>query len=171
VNATRYQIRVYGVPAGQSFSTARVVAADWSGATQKGFQLNFAYIEGENAASKKIPMTAPVVTRNPAGDENWLVSFFTPQSLYPTGASAPVPTSKNVSIEALPLSTFAVAEFGGEATGPDYEVASALLKAALVEDGIALAPAEDPWAEAWCGYDAPNDLFHRHNEAWVKIMI
>lgn len=88
VNSTRYQIRVYGTPAGQSFSTARVSAHDYSGATQKGFQLNFAYIEGENVARKRIPMTAPVVTRNPSGDQaNWLVSFFTPQSLYPTGAS------------------------------------------------------------------------------------
>ena len=59
------------------------------------------------------------------------------------------------------LSTFAVAEFGGEAIEADYKVANALLKAALVEDGVTLAPAADAWSEAWCGYDAPNDLFNR----------
>jgi hypothetical protein len=76
-----------------------------------------------------------------------------------------------VTIESLPLSTFAVVEFGGEATEADYKVASGLLKDALVKDGRMLAPPEDVWAEAWCGYDAPNDLFHRHNEAWVKILL
>jgi hypothetical protein len=172
LNSTRYQIRVYGVPSGQSFSTASVTADSYSRATSSGFRLNFAYIEGENAIKKKIPMTAPVVTRNPSGDEeNWLVSFFTPQSLYPTAASAPVPSSPNVTIEAMPLSTFAVVEFGGEANEADYKLASSLLKDALVADGMTLAPKEDVWAEAWCGYDAPNDLFNRHNEAWVKIVL
>ena len=76
-----------------------------------------------------------------------------------------------MTIEALALSTFAVAEFGGEATEADYKVANALLKAALVADGRALAPADDAWAEAWMGYDAPNDLFNRHNEAWVKVVL
>jgi hypothetical protein len=172
LNSTRYQLRVYGVPAGQSFSTARVTASSYAGATRAGFELNFAYIEGANVQGRKIPMTAPVATRNPSRDnENCLVSFFTPQSIYATGAAAPVPTSANVSIEALALSTFAVAEFGGEATEAEYKLASALLKDALVADGRQLAPAEDEWAEAWMGYDAPNDLFNRHNEAWVKVLL
>jgi hypothetical protein len=151
-NTTRYQLRVYGLPTGQSFSTASVQAPSWGAATQKGFQANFAYIEGANAQSKKIPMTAPVVTRNPGGDEaNWLVSFFTPQSIYPTGASAPVPTGANMAIEPMPTSTFAVVEFGGEANEGDYKVVSALLKEALAADNITIADKSDPWAEAWCG--------------------
>ena len=37
-------------------------------------------------------MTAPVVTRNPGGDEaNWLVSFFTPQSIYVRLPRQPAP--------------------------------------------------------------------------------
>lgn len=170
VNSTRYQIRVYGTPSGQSFSTASVVAGNWSAATNAGFFLNFAYIQGENNHGQKIPMTAPVVTRT-HDEKNWLVSFFTPQSIYATEAEAPVPSNANVNLEALPLSTFAVVEFGGEADEFDYKLASRLLKEALVEDGMTLAPATDAWAEAWCGYDAPNDIFHRHNEAWVKIVI
>ncbi len=83
----------------------------------------------------------------------------------------PVPTDASVRIENMPLATFAIAEFGGEATEGDYKIANALLKTALVEDGVSLAPADDAWAEAWCGYDAPNDLFNRHNEAWVKISL
>jgi len=170
VNSTRYQIRVYGTPSGQSFSTASVQAGNWSAATRAGFFFNFAYIEGENNHNQKIPMTAPVVTRT-QDEKNWLVSFFTPQSIYPSIAEAPVPTNANVNLEAMPLSTFAVVEFGGEADEFDYKVAQGLLKDALIQDGITLAPRTDAWAEAWCGYDAPNDVFNRHNEAWVKIVL
>ena len=95
LNTTRYQLRAYGLPAGQSFSTARVQAGSWGAATNKGFGANFAYIEGANANKKKIPMTAPVITRNPGGDEaNWLVSFFTPQSIYVRSARARVPRAR-----------------------------------------------------------------------------
>ena len=147
-------------------------AGSWGAATQKGFGANFAYITGANKQGVKIPMTAPVVTRNPGGDEaNWLVSFFTPQSIYPTGAAAPVPTGAGMAIELLPLSTFAVVEFGGEATEATYKLASSLLKDALKADNVTLADAADPWAEAWCGYDAPNDFVNRHNEAWVKVVL
>ena len=170
MNSTRYQIRVYGTPAGQSFSTASVQAGNWSAATRSGFFLNFAYIQGSNNHQTKIPMTAPVVTRT-HDEKNWLVSFFTPQSIYASIAEAPVPSDPNVKLEALPLSAFAVVEFGGEADEFDYKLAQRLLKDALVEDGVELAPASDPWAEAWCGYDAPNDIFNRHNEAWVKIVL
>lgn len=121
-------------------------------------------------AKTKIPMTAPVATRT-HDYVNWQVSFFTPTSLFPTLESVPVPTDPDVRIEKFELSTFAVVEFGGEAVEADYKVANALLKAALVEDGVTMAPADDEWSEAWCGYDAPNDLFNRHNEAWVKISL
>ena len=56
-----------------------------------------------------------------------------------------------MSIEPMPLSTFAVVEFGGEAVEATYKVATSLLKAALQADNITLAEPSDPWAEAWCG--------------------
>jgi hypothetical protein len=115
-------------------------------------------------------MTAPVATRNPGGTD-WLVSFFTPQSLYPSGADAPVPSSPNVTIEAMPLATFACVEFPGEATEIDYKIRAAQLKAAIIADGLALAPAGDAWSEAWMGFDAPNDIFNRHNEVWMKVVL
>ena len=169
MNSSRYEIRVYGIGV-ESFVTARVSATSYSGATSAGFGKNFNYISGANSQNVHIPMTAPVVTRT-LDEKNWLVSFFTPQSIYPTLASVPIPTDSSVSIEAFPLSTFAVIEFGGEAGESDYKIASNLLKDALAQDNITLADAGDVWSEAWCGYDAPNDIFHRHNEAWVKIVL
>ena len=69
-----------------------------------------------------------------------------------------------MSIEPMPLSTFAVVEFGGEAVEADYKVATSLLKAALQADNITLAEPSDPWAEAWCGYDAPVRKKKNHPE-------
>ena len=168
-NTTRYQIRVYGIN-GESWSTAAVKADNYSSATRAGFYKNFAYIQGANVPKTKIPMTAPVATRT-HDEQNWLISFFTPTSLYPSLESVPQPTDPDVSIERFALSTFAVVEFGGEANEFDYKTANELLKAALVEDGVTLAPVSDDWSEVWCGYDAPNDIFNRHNEAWVKIIL
>ena len=168
-NTSRYQIRVYGI-SGESWSTAAVKADNFSSATSAGFYKNFAYIQGANVPKTKIPMTAPVATRT-HDEKNWLVSFFTPTSLYPSYASVPQPTDPDVRIENFPLSTFAVVEFGGEAFEADYKIANALLKAALVEDGVTLAPVTDDWAEVWCGYDAPNDIFNRHNEAWIRVVL
>ena len=168
-NTTRYQLRVYGL-GGQSWSTATVRADNFSSATSAGFYANFAYLPGENVPKVKIPMTAPVATRT-HDEKNWLVSFFTPTSLYPSLSSVPQPTNPDVRIEDFPLATFAVVEFGGEAFEADYKIANALLKAALVEDGVTLAPVTDDWAEVWCGYDAPNDIFNRHNEAWIRVVL
>ena len=70
-----------------------------------------------------------------------------------------MPSSADVKIEAMPLSTFACLEFPGEATGIEYAAKAEEVKAAVTADGLTLAPASDVWAEAWLGYDAPNDIF------------
>ena len=118
-------------------------AGNWSAATRAGFYLNFAYIEGSNNHQTKIPMTAPVVTRT-QDEKSWLVSFFTPQSIYASIAEAPVPSDPSVNLEAMPLSTFAVVEFGGEADEFEYKIASNLLKDALIQDKVTLAPPPPP---------------------------
>ena len=129
-----------------------------------------AYISGANKEHTKIPMTAPVLTRNLQGND-WLVSFFTPQSIYPDLSTTPQPTAANMDIDPLPLTTFAVLEFPGEATGISYDIQKGKLVAALLADNVTLAPASDEWSVAFAGYDAPNDLFNRHNEVWVKIIV
>ena len=117
-------------------------------------------------------MTAPVLTRNVGGSgDSWLVSFFTPQSLYPDLSTTPTPTASNMYLDALPLTTFAVLEFPGEANGISYALQKNKLLTMLQADNRTLAPASDEWAVAYAGYDAPNDLFNRHNEVWIKISI
>ncbi len=117
-------------------------------------------------------MTAPVLTRNLGGSgSDWLVSFFTPQSIYPDLTTTPQPTAANMVLDPLPLTTFAVLEFPGEATGISYEERLSKLVSALKSDNVTMAPLTDEWAVAFAGYDAPNDLFNRHNEVWVKILL
>ena len=131
-----------------------------------------AYISGANTKGVKIPMTAPVLSRNVGGSgDSWLVSFFTPQSIYPDLASTPQPTAANMYIDPLPLSNFAVLEFPGEANGISYAAQKEKLVSMLIADNVTMAPASDDFAVAYAGYDAPNDLFNRHNEVWVKILL
>lgn len=163
-----YVIRAYGVGTPQSWSTAEVTGTTLAEVDQEGFGLNFAYISGANVAKTKIPMTAPVLTRQKDTD-TWQVSFFTPASLYPSVASVPVPTDANVTITPFPLSTFAVVEFPGEAVQADFEIAAALLRDALTKDGVVTI--NDEWAEAWASYDAPFDFFNRHNEVWLHVQV
>ena len=115
-------------------------------------------------------MTAPVLTRNPSGD-SWLVSFFTPQSIYPDLSTTPQPTAANMYLDALPLTTFAVAEFPGEANGLSYAAQKEKLLAKLLADNVTVASASDEWAVAYAGYDAPDVLIGRHNEVWIKIVL
>ena len=117
-------------------------------------------------------MTAPVLTRNVGGSGNqWLVSFFTPQSIYPDTSTTPQPTAANMYIDVLPLTTFAVLEFPGEANGVSYALQKDKLVAALTADNITMAPASNDFAVAYAGYDAPDDIFNRHNEVWIQILL
>ncbi len=116
-------------------------------------------------------MTAPVATRNIGGGKNWMVSFFTPQSIYPDMTTTPVPTNPNMFLDPLPLTTFAVLEFPGEANGISYAAQKDKLVGLLMKDNVTLAPASDEWSVAYCGFDAPDDLFNRHNEVWVKVLV
>jgi hypothetical protein len=169
VNASGYSIRLYGVGSQQAFSTAQVQSTSFGSAQDQGFQKNFAYISGSNAAKTKIPMTAPVAIRT-NDSYTWDVSFFAPASLYPTVDSVPQPTDPSMTIDPVPaMATFAVVEFGGFANEDDYLANSAALRGFLARDNITVV--QDEWEEAWMGYDAPDVLFNRHNEVWVHVTV
>lgn len=171
-NRSNYVIRTYPSSAIQgldlAWSTATINSTSWSTAQQDGFQLNFAYISGENAAKQKIPMTGPVLCRQNS-DSNWLVSFFAPTSLFPTVSQVPTPTNPDVDIETLQLSTIAVYEFGGYASENDFITAEATLRGFLAEDGVQVV--SDSWGVAWAQYDSPFVIFNRHNEVWVHVQL
>ena len=134
-------------------------------------QANFAYIQGANKPGVKIPMTAPVVSRNPGGQNTWMISFFTPQSIYSNVTSVPTPTSAGMAIDAMPLSTFAIAEFGGDATEAEFKLATSQLKEALAADGVKLADASDPWAEVSVGVGRAAPPKHGHDASPCHFLV
>lgn len=92
------------------------------------FGTNFEYIEGQNSAAAKIPMTTPVMSRN--STSGWEISFYVPASIFGNNASA-IPTSSSVSIAAIPQqgATFAVFEFPGYATEEQFATYDAQVRA------------------------------------------
>ncbi len=142
--------------------------SDWGKANSDGFELNFAYIEGSNSANTKIPMTAPVISRTNSS-YNWDIGFFVPASLYPTLASIPQPTNPNVTILPVPLTSFAVLEFGGYATESDFLTNTETLRGYLARDNIVTI--DDDFGQVWAQYDAPTTIFNRHNEVWIHIQL
>jgi hypothetical protein len=145
----------------------QAASTDWKTANGDGFQASFDYISGANADSVKIPMTAPVISRS-NDSYNWNIGFFVPASLYPTlnHIPAPLPNS-SLSIVPLPLTTFAVLEFGGFAQESDFVTNAATLRGFLARDNVQVA--NDEWNEVWCQFDSPFTIFNRHNQVWIHI--
>jgi hypothetical protein len=168
VNNSLFEIRLYGVGSQQAFSSALVNDPDFATAQGKGFEDNFAFISGATTANRKIPMPAPVMAR-PANDATaWDIGFFVPASLYPTVASMPTPSNPAVSIAPLGLQAFAVVVFGGFATQNDFVNNAGALRGYLTEANVT-AITNSPWSECWLQYDAPDQLFNRHNEVWIAV--
>lgn len=131
-----------------------------------GFYKLFRYISGENLASRKIDMTAPVrvtISANdgPACNTSFTIAFFVAEK------NPPPPTDATVKIAQSPETTVYVNSFGGWATGATYvdrarSVASALEGAGRKIDNAYFATA---------GYDSPFRLTGRHNEVWLPARV
>ena len=93
-------------------------------AINDGFRLLADFIFGNNTASTKIAMTAPVtqqasekiamtapVTQQSAGDNVWRVRFMMPDTF--TKDTLPLPNNPKVKIVTLPSATYAVIRFSG----------------------------------------------------------
>jgi effector-binding domain-containing protein len=82
-----------------------------------GFGLLFQYISGENKTSRKIAMTAPVITSEkitmtaPVFTRKNYMAFALPSSY--TKETVPIPTNPTVKIEIHPKKTLAALQFSG----------------------------------------------------------
>lgn len=70
-----------------------------------GFGLLFQYIRGENTIRRRIPMTAPVISKK----STWLLSF----PLSYTKETTPIPLNPAVKINVQPQKEIAVLRFSG----------------------------------------------------------
>ena len=165
-----YETRIY--PPGLRWTSTVVSGVDYDAAVGVGFRRLFRYISGENEASAKIPMTAPVRVRIAAGagpfcESNITVSFFVP---YVPGESdvqvdAPRPTDPAV-FEETDEEGFAafVASFGGYADQSAIARHAESLGRALRKDGTRAKTDHFFFA----GYDSPFRVLKRHNEVWYE---
>ena len=99
------------------------------------FSLLFGYISGRNRTSKRIAMTAPVITSEkipmtvPVVSGSGSFSFVLPAGM--TLDSAPVPTDERVVLEATPERSVAVIRFRGRARRRDIVTVAEELRVTL----------------------------------------
>jgi|TARA_B110000967_G_scaffold178939_1_gene194089 hypothetical protein len=164
-----YDVRLY--PGGLKWTSTVVSGVSFDDAVSTGFGRLFRYISGENAASEKIPMTAPVRVQvapgdGPFCDSNFTVSFFVPfvDKDSKKQMEVPAPTDPSVfnSVDENPLRVF-VKSFGGYSDEKVLRKQAAELAKALVEDGVEL----DAKSYYSAGYDSPFRPIDRHNEVWM----
>lgn len=154
-----------------TFELREYVATQWVSTSLKGVQFQdaerkmffrlFDYISGKNNESKKIAMTAPVLTRiipgqGPACENDFIMSFF----VSPNGGQPPAPSDPTVELTARPSARVYVRSFGGFAT-EDVVVKEA---EQLAQD-LGSVPYEMTYYFT-AGYDSPFKFFGRHNEIW-----
>jgi hypothetical protein len=170
----RFELRRY---AGYLTANVRVAAAGYGQATNAGFNPLADYIFGNNHASdriamtapvtsgmvccQKIAMTAPVTAVESEGD--YVVSFTMPSGS--TVENLPEPNNPLVSIESVAPGAVAVLSFSGYMSDKSSGKAQEDLEAWIAGQG--LSPIGEPVAAQ---YDAPwKPGFARHNEILIPV--
>lgn len=150
-----------------SWVSTKKSAMELDAAMGGSFMKLFNYISGSNAASQKIAMTAPVLTKivpgqGPTCESEFTISFYNPWE-FQASTAAPKPTDSSVFISNVPAMDVYVLKFGGWANGPTYKQNAALLMQKLKEQNLPFSTSH--WYTA--GYDSPYTMTNRHNEVWV----
>jgi hypothetical protein len=169
-----FELRRYG---GYLTATVRVTAVDYGRAMNAGFNTLADYIFGNNHASGRISMTAPVtagraccqkiamtapVTAQQAEDE-YEVSFTMPSSY--SMDTLPRPNNPAVAIESVEAHLAAVARFGGYFSGSKAARAQSELESWIGEQGLTAVG-----GPIVAQYDAPwKPGFARRNEIMIVV--
>ncbi|MGB5278773.1 MAG: heme-binding protein [Gammaproteobacteria bacterium] len=156
------------------------VEADFDEAGGLAFEKLFGYISGENTASSKIAMTAPVLAdqsrSNPGRkidmtvpvleertDEGWRYMFVLPA--YYTLGSAPAPLHPDVKLSPMPEQKVAVIRYSGTSEKKVIDNKTLQLNEWISANN--LTPASKP---RWAGYNPPWTLpFLRRNEVLIDV--
>lgn len=154
------------------------VSADFDDAGSRAFRYLFEYISGANATNRKVAMTAPVVQApvpqtiemtapvvqapgRTAGSH--VVAFVLPSTF--TEATAPAPTSPEVSLRTVPEALVAATTYSGRWTQARYDEHCRELAAAVA--AASLTPLSAP---RFARFDPPyKPWFLRRNEVLVDV--
>lgn len=151
------------------------VIGDRREAIGEGFRIIADYIFGNNAASKKVPMTAPVTRKSAKkiamtapvmqqGDRNgWLVRFVMPSSY--TIDTLPKPNNPAVELKEIPTTRYAAIRFSGRGSQSSLRRHTKQLNEFL--SAKKLTPLSTP---TYAFYNPPWTLpFLRRNEVLVEV--
>ncbi len=153
------------------------VDADFDEAGRIAFGRLFGYISGANRQQREISMTAPVIAIDAAGEEiemtvpviaeassrGWRFAFVLPADI--DLDSAPIPTSSDVSLLAIPAKTVAVARYSGSWTETRYRDNLRGLRQWITRENLKITS-----TPRVAGYDPPWTIpFLRRNEVMVDI--
>jgi len=170
----RFELRRYGEVL---TATVRIRAAGYGEAANAGFRPLADYIFGDNRASGRIAMTAPVSVGRSSGQaiamtapvsatrskDDYVVSFTMPAGF--TMDELPLPNDSRVALESVAPHTAAVVRFSGYFNERAAARARADLEGWMDEKG--LAAAGEPVAAQ---YDVPwKPWFARRNEILVPV--
>jgi len=157
----RAEVRRYG-----ALTIARV---DESKGDTDGFNILFNYISGRNRQSKKVPMTAPVLSESiemtaPVLSDASSIAFILPSNY--TAETAPIPADPRVKILTIPPRVIAVLRFSGRWSEGAFskkskELLDEVAKAALVTKGSVFSMLYNPPFTPW---------FIRRNEVGVELV-
>lgn len=151
-----------------------IVSGGFEDAGNKGFQLLFDYISGNNSARTSITMTAPVIQAGKKIDMaapvlqsadagSFAIKFVMPSSW--TIRTLPVPNDKRVLIKEVPNASFAVIRYSGFWSEENYRKHLEKLRVAVAREHLNIIG-----APVWARYDPPfMPWFFRRNEILIPI--
>eukprot|EP00245_Coleochaete_scutata_P005556 TRINITY_DN19208_c0_g1_i1.p1 TRINITY_DN19208_c0_g1~~TRINITY_DN19208_c0_g1_i1.p1 ORF type:complete len:252 (-),score=53.64 TRINITY_DN19208_c0_g1_i1:833-1588(-) len=172
-----YEIRLYSNASWVETEPGTLLDVSFNSASTKGFYRLFNYIQGANEESKKIPMTAPVLTSiipsaGPFCSSSFTVKFFVPYKVARTTIPKP---NKDLQLEVTGWKSRCVAvhRFGGFAQDSNVGEEAAELAASLAgthwENLTKLERTSGEEVYGVAQYNAPFEFFDRRNEIWVHI--
>lgn len=172
-----YEIRRY-----DSYIVAETdVEGTYKTAGNKAFKILAGYIFGDNRASEKMAMTAPVesrpasesvtmkmtapVTSSASADEAGLYTYSFVMEKKSTRETLPLPNDPRVRIRVVPARTVAVHRYSGSWSEKNYAKHERVLLDALAYDGVSTRG-----APISARYNAPfTPWFMRRNEVMIEI--
>lgn len=146
-------------------------------AANKAFMPLFNYIQGNNIASEKIPMTTPVsqaaasqkipmttpVSSQQTGEGEWVVSFYMPNEM--SVNEVPTPKDERITIKHIPARTIAAIQFSGRPSHEELEAYADKLRQYLEANAINYN--NDPLFAFYNSPQTPD--FMRRNEVLFEI--
>jgi DNA gyrase inhibitor GyrI len=143
----------------REYPTMQIVQTPMRGADDSFMRL-FRYIDGQNVATQKIPMTTPVYMTG--SETNASMAFVMPKTM--AADQVPQPKNADVVVNSIPAGQFAVMRFGGGRSAENETSAVASLTAWMQREKLA------PTGAPIFGYFDPpwTPIFMRRNEVMLR---